>query len=165
MKASVTIDNLGIKDHMRWAQDQQILESAYSTEASVVAPHPEVLGMSMIYTSKFDELFDLQKRNQHFASFSPPEDFHLFRKRFFSYRLFPSIDWEDKEENMGDSDENQDPDLDLIHAITRIKAAGNQASSLFEKDKCAMLGMLESINWINKLIKHINARKLQYQKG
>lgn len=163
MKTSVTIDNLSIKDHLRWAQDQQILESAYSTEASIVAPHPEVLGMSMIYPSKFDELFDLQKRHQHWACFSPPEDFHLFRKRFFSYRLFPSIDWEDNEENPEDSEEQQD--LDLIHAINQIKALGDQASSLFDKDKSAMLGMLESINWINKLIKHVNARKLQYQKG
>ena len=164
MKA-VTIDKLDIKDHMRWAQDQEVLEIAFVTEASVVAPHPEILGMSMIYPSKFEELFELQKKNQHWAAFSPPKNFHLFGKRFFSYRLFPSINWEDEEEG-GEGSENQTgPDQDLIQAVFRIKKLGNQTPYLFEKDKSAMLSLLESIKWINNLLKQITGRKLQYQKG
>src|SRR5438128_1675553 len=141
MKA-VTIDNLDIKDHLRWAKDQEILDVSFSHDAGVVALHPEVMGMSMIYSSKLDELFELQKKNQHFAHFAPPLQFHLFAKRFFSYRLFPSIHWEDEKKEEDEKEESKhgagtelDINHDLIQAIIRIKKLGNQASSLFEKDK------------------------------
>ncbi len=158
---AVTIDNLGIKEHLRWAQDQEVLDSVYVTEASVVAPHPEILGMSVIYPSRFEELFDLQKKNQHWASFSPPKNFHLFGRRFFSHRLFPSIDWEDAKD---DEREEESQGQDLIQALLEIEK-GNQHESLFEKDRATMLGMLQSIKWISQLLKQINGRKLQYQKG
>ena len=162
----VTIDNLDLKDHVRWAQDQIALDTTFFIDASEIAHHPEILGMSMIYPSKFEELFELQRRNQHWAAFTPPDNFQLFRKRFFSYRVFPSIHWEEKEEGEEESDFDEDhPELDLISAVAKIQALGNQTRAVFEKDKNAMLNLLESIQWINKLLKQINARKLQYQKG
>ncbi|MBS0604983.1 MAG: DUF5399 family protein [Verrucomicrobia bacterium] len=164
MKA-VTIDKLNIKDHLRWAQDQEALESIYVTEAQTVAQHPELVGLSMIYPSKFEELFELAKKNQHWACFTPPKNYHVFGKRFFSYRLFPSIHWEDEEEGGEEPSNQEEPNHDLIQAVIRIKKMGSQTSSLFEKDKSAMINLLESIRWINKLLKQINARKLQYQKG
>jgi hypothetical protein len=168
----VTIDNLDIKDHLRWAKDQEILDLSFVSDADVVALHPEFMGMSMIYPSKLDELFELQKKNQHFAHFAPPMQFHLFAKRFFSYRLFPSIHWEnhkngedEEEESKPDSEAELDVNHDLIQAVTRIKHLRSQASSLFEKDKDAILNLLESIKWINDLLQQIHAKKLQYQKG
>jgi len=161
----VTIDKLDMKDHLRWAQDQEILDVAFASESSIVAHHPEILGMSMIYMSKFEELLELQKRNQHWANFSPPKNFQLFRKGFFSHRLFPNIDWKDSDASQSDSDEKDESEVDLITVVERIKDLGSQASILFEKDKDAMINLLESIQWINKLLKQINARKLQYQKG
>ena len=163
----VTIDKLDIKDHLRWAQDQEVLESAYVTEATLIAHHPEILGMSMIYPSKFEELFELQKRNQHWASFSPPPNFQLFRKRFFSHRLFPSIHWEEEEEDTKEweTKEEDEPALNLIHAVGQVSSKETHPSVLFEKDKDTMLNLLESIQWINKLLKQIYGRKLQYQKG
>jgi hypothetical protein len=164
MKA-VTIDNLDIKDHLRWAQDQETLEAIFVKEAQMVAQHPEIVGLSVIYSSKFEDLFELQKRNQHWAAFSPPRNFHVFGNRFFSYRLFPSIHWEDKEESEDEDPEDEEAICsDLIEIIHRVKKTGTQ-SSIFEKDKSAMLNLLESIKWINKLLIQINARKLQYQKG
>ncbi len=40
-----------------------------------------------------------------------------------------------------------------------------QSSVHFEKDKSTLINLLESIAWVNGLLKLINARKLQYQKG
>ncbi|SRR5581483_2990287 len=164
----VTIDKLDIKDHLRWAQDQEILDAALVSEASLVAHHPEILGMSMIYSSKFEELFELQKRNQHWACFSPPENFQLFKTRFFSYRLFPNIHWEGDEDSKSDSEAKEEDgefEIGLISTLVQVKAPGNQFSVLFEKDKDALISLLKSIQWINKLLKQINGRKLQYQKG
>lgn len=160
MKA-VTIDNLDIKDHLRWARDQEILDIDYVAEASIVAPHPEILGLSAIYPSKFDELFELQNRNQHWASFSPPKNYFLFGRRFFSYRLFFSIHWEDEKEFLEDSE----PTCDLIQAVSRLKKTSSQTPLLFEKDKSTVLSLLESIRRITKLLEQIHARLLQYQKG
>jgi hypothetical protein len=159
MKAT-TIDQIPLKDHVRWAQDQQQLDPVFVTEASIVASHPEILGMSLIYPSRLEELLEMQKKNQHWASFSPPKNFHLFGKRFFSHRLFPNIEWEDwKDEEV----EGGEPDL--MQTLMKLKTTGAHNTTLFEKDRCTMLGMLESIQWINKLLKQINALKLQYQKG
>ncbi len=155
-----------MKDHVRWAHDQNHLDTTYVTEAREIAHHPEILGMSIIYPSKLEELFELQKRNQHWAFFTPPDNFQLFRKRFFSYRLFPSIHWEEKEEGEEENaSEEEDPNLNLISAIMKIQAPETKAAKLFAKDKDTMLNLLESIQWINRLIKHIHARKMQYQKG
>lgn len=167
MKA-VTIDHLDIKDHVRWAQDQKDYDISLIKESQLVAHHPEILGTSVIYPSKFDELFELQKKNLPWATFVPPKNFHTFSKRFFSYRLFPSIYWEEKEdeeEKENDSSEEEDVHQDLIQEVMRIKKNENQTHSLFEKDKNTILNLLESIKWINHLLNQINARKLQYQKG
>ncbi len=169
----VTIDNLDIKDHLRWAKDQEILNASLIEDTSIIAMHSEVMGMSLIYPSKLDELFDLQNKNQHFANFAPPAQFHLFAKRFFSHRLFPGIHWEDADEQQEEEYTDQKESLetalkanrDLIQAVTRLKKETNSTSSLFEKDKDAILHLLESIRWIEGLLKQIHGKKLQYQKG
>ncbi len=163
MKA-VTIDQLDIKEHVRWAHDQDALDVTFVTESQLIAAHPEIMGTSVIYPSKFDELFELQKKNLPWACFSAPIKFQTFSKRFFSYRLFPNIYWDDKE----DTEEKEDdgtPSDNLIVEVLKVEKMGDQPSSLFEKDKTAILNMLESIRWVNELLKQISARKLQYQKG
>ncbi|MGC1879299.1 MAG: DUF5399 family protein [Rhabdochlamydiaceae bacterium] len=165
MKA-VTIDQLDIKDHVRWAQDQEDYDISFVNESHLVAHFPEILGTSVIYPSKFEELFELQKRNLPWAAFAPPKNFYLFSKRFFSYRLFPNLDWEnEKGEEEGKKDSSEEEDFALIQEVTRIKKFANQTQPLFDKDRGTILNLLESIKWINHLLKQINARKLQYQKG
>lgn len=163
MKA-VTIDRLDLKDHVRWAQDQQEYDISFVNESHLVAPHPEILGTSIIYPSKFEELFELQKKNLPWAFFSLPGNFHLFSKRFFSFRLFPSIYWEDSEDEEQSDDEEEETD-DLIREVLKVKKLPQQPQSLFEKDKTAILNLLEAVKGIDKMLRQINARKLQYQKG
>ena len=165
MKA-VTIDQLDIKDHVRWAQDQNEYDVSFVNESHLVAPHPEILGTSVIYASKFEELFELQKKNITWANFVQPKNFHLFSRRFFSYRLFPSIYWEDYEEDEDeDSSDKESVSDDLIHEVLKVKKIPHQTQSLFEKDKTSILNLLESIKGIDTMLRQINARKLQYQKG
>jgi hypothetical protein len=164
MKA-VTIDQLDIKEHVRWAQDQNAFDVTLVTESHLVAPHPEIMGMSIIYPSKFEELFELQKKNVSWACFSPPTNFQAFNKRFFSYRLFTNIHWEDEEEGEEKEEDKDSPSDNLIVEVLKVEKMGDQPSSLFEKDKTAILNLLESIRWVNDLLKQISARKLQYQKG
>jgi hypothetical protein len=162
---AVTIDRLDIKDHVRWAQDQNEYDVSFVNESHLVAPHPEILGTSIIYPSKFEELFELQKKNVHWAAFTQPWNFHMFGRRFFSYRLFPSISWEDyDEEEQGDSEE-ESPSEDLIQEVLKVEKLPDQTHSIFEKDKSTILSLLEEIKGIDRMLRQINARKLQYQKG
>jgi len=161
---AVTIDQLDIKDHVRWAQDQESYDVSLLKESQLVASHPEILGTSVIYPSKFEELFELQKINLSWASFSPPKNFHMFSKRFFSYRIFPHIDFEEELRNK--TDENEiDANYGLIQEIHALAKTKEQHLPSFENDKSTILHLLESIKWLNQLLKQINARKLQYQKG
>lgn len=158
MKPSVTIDQLDLKDHVRWAKDQSAFDVALIKESDIVAHHPEILGTSAIYPSKLEELFEMQKKNLPWAAFEPPKNFHMFSRRFFSYRLFPNIYWEEE-----GRDDEEDSHQNLKQQV--IDLQNPDAQAIFEKDKTAMLNLLDSIEWINHLLKQINARKLQYQKG
>ncbi|MBI2812299.1 MAG: DUF5399 family protein [Candidatus Melainabacteria bacterium] len=159
----VTIDKLDIKEHVRWAQDQIDLDIAFVKESNMVGSQSEIMGTSLIYSSKLEELFELQKRNLPWACFAPPVNFQMFGKRFFSYRLFPSIHWEDEKEQDDEKKEEKNPSDDLVQNV--MKVTKDDFDPGFEEDKSCMLGLLEEIKWINELLKQINARKLQYQKG
>lgn len=170
MKA-VTIDRLDIKDHVRWAQDQKDYDISFVNESHLVAQHPEILGTSVIYSSKFEELFELQKKNLSWAFFVQPNNFHLFSRRFFSYRLFPSIyldefeEGEDEEGKEGEEDSEKEKTENLIEEVLKVEKGSQQTHSLFEKDKSSILNLLETIKGIDRMLQLINARKLQYQKG
>ena len=164
MKA-VTIDQLDIKEHVRWAQDQLDFDIALIKDTHVIAHHPEIIGTSSIYPSKFDELFELQKRNPSWACFSPPHNFHAFNKRVFSHQLFPTLSWDDQEQGEQESSEEDEASDRIVQLVGKLKKLSNQTPAALEKDRSSILGALESIRWINHLLKQIYARKLQYQKG
>lgn len=168
MKA-ITIDNLDLKDHVRWAQDQAVLDPTYLKEAQAIAQHPEYLGMSTIYASQWEALFEWQKRNLHWASFTPPLKYHVASRRLFSFRLFPSIYWSEEEEEESNEDplehQEKEPSANLWKQVANVATFSHQPSVLFEKDKTTILNLLESIKQINGMLAHVSARKLQYQKG
>jgi len=124
----VTIDQLDIKDHVRWAQDQEGYDISFVKESHIIAQHPEILGTSVIYPSKFEELFELQRRNLPWANFSPPRNFHMFNKRLFSYRLFPNIYWDDNENEEESSEEEML--LPLLLIICFISVLKNSFSKI-----------------------------------
>jgi len=171
----VTIDKFDIKVHERYAQDQLILDldPTFLKEASQIPPHSQITGTSSIYSSKWEELFELQLRNVPWAFFSPPPLYHVHAKRFFSYRLIPSLDF--NEDNQKDKEEDQDHEQEednssLAHQeiVSKILYATPQTQKTtthIEKERATLLSLVESIRHLDKLLKHVNSRKLQYQKG
>jgi len=171
----VTIDNLDIKEHIRWAQDRAVLDATYVQESKEIAAHPEITGTSVIFSSQLEELFAWEKGMLPWANFFPPHNLSLFHKRLFSYRLFPHISSEEDKEDQEDESEQQKQDeteekalrraKDLIHQVLSIQKSYHQSHALFEKDKSSILSLLESIRFIDDMLAQISSRKLQYQKG
>lgn len=169
----VTIDNLDIKEHIRWAQDRKILDATIVQESQHIAPYPDISGMSAIFSSQLEELFDLEIGMHPWANFAPPQNAFLFAKRFFSHRLFPNIHWKEQDEEESEEEEEREEEEegqknsseDLIQVILSVQQFTDQSFSLFEKDKNTILSLLESIRSIDDMLAQIYGRRLQYQKG
>ncbi len=168
MKA-VTIDKLDLKDHVRWAQDQQIHDPSFVKDAEAISTQSEVMGVSVIYPSQLDELFEWQKGSHHWASFAPPGNIPFLPKRLFSFRLFPNSHFasaEDAEEqDLGEQEGERDDQKDLIQEICTMESSQGKQNPAFEKEKSALVNLLQTIKGIDGMLAQITSRKLQYQKG
>lgn len=164
MNNAVTIDRLDIKSHTRYAQDQQKLDTKYTHESSLIHPHSEITGTSTIYTSSWELLFETQKKNLPWASFLPPRSYALQSKRFFSYRIIPSMDVgsEDDEE---DEEQKEGREQELIEKLLSAVKEEKHNKASFEGEQKILLNLFNSMRHLNQLLAQINARKLQYQKG
>ena len=91
--APVTFDSIDISVHQRYAKDQALLDPTFLAETQLVAHHPEITSISRIYSSKWEELFELYKRSSSWAFFCPPSQYLSQSKRFFSHCLLPTISW------------------------------------------------------------------------
>lgn len=171
----VTIDKLDIKNHERYAKDQQALDTKYITESTAIGNYFEIVGTSTIFASNFENLFELQNRNIPWAVFTPPDRYHLQTNRFFSYQILPSIYVSDEfdeqsEQEKEDEDENENKQkeryrVQFIQKINAAKKGRKQNLSHFESEKSTILSLLESIRHLDKILGQINSRKRQYQKG
>jgi hypothetical protein len=167
MAEAVTIDNYNVKIHQRWATDQESYDASFVKDANAIPPHLEVAAREISIASKFDELFETHHHRHPFASFSPPPRYQLMRNRFFSIAIAPEFDWaQDADEE--DEEEQRKQERRQAEAYKKKIAAKQTRSSplaLFEKDKLALLNLIDEIQSLNGFLREVYARKLQYQKG
>jgi len=157
----VTIDKLNLEDHVRWAKDQTV-DVTFVRQVGAIPTYPDIAGKSAIYASQLEALFDWDKGIHAWAHFVPPDSVLLFSRRFFSFRLFPNIHWEDT----GDEEEREEDkkeDKDLIQELLCVHKI--ERSPAFEREKDQLLSLLEAIRHIDSMLAQISGRKLQYQKG
>lgn len=103
----VTIDQLDIKIHERYAKDQQQLDTKYIKESTAIAAYSEIVGTSSIYPSNWEILFELQIKNISWAAFCPPLRYTLQSNRFFSYQILPTIYLRDELDEEEESEEEE----------------------------------------------------------
>jgi hypothetical protein len=175
----VTFDSIDIAVHNRWAEDQAKLDPTFILEPRIVAPHSEITGCSSIFSSKWEELFDIHKRSNSWAHFSPPTTYFHQSNRFFSYCLLPDLYWgSDQDEDIDlekpltlpsifSDEKKKRPSKKEIFSLTALIKKEDLGDSLvaFEKDKNAILSLIDSIEKLNKLLAMVQSRKAQYQKG
>ena len=152
---TVTIDNINIQTHKRWAEDQAHIDPSFLEESAKVSPLTEVTGTSSIFTSRWAALFGLDIRHLPWAGFFAPAKFNTQTKRFFSYRIIPSLTF---------PLENQEEDEEEKDRKKRLKAF-LQAQKGGTTDKEILTDLLDTIFTLDDLLGKILVKKLQYHKG
>lgn len=168
MMKATTIDNLDVKIHERYAQDQQIYDRSFVTDSSLVSPHADIAATSAIYASQWEALFEASVKNLSWAHFTPPSMYYRMRNRFFSYSILPFIDIHrdrEREKEEEQESEEQARESALLKKALSAKKGKNQDTSIFERDKSAIVNLLQTVEHLDEILGQINARKLQYQKG
>ncbi len=171
MPNAVTIDRYDIKTHIRYATDQEALDTKYIDEASLIPPHFEIPGSHATYSSKLDELFETPLGHHPWAAFAPPPEFFSMRNRFFTYVLSDNFDWadsseeEDNEEDANQQKREEKQQIEKYKQTIRSKNTKLIPLAVFERDRSALLNLLDSIKQLNGFLRELHARKLQYQKG
>jgi hypothetical protein len=168
--SSVTIDQIGLKSHQRYAQDQAMADPAFMQDSHLVAPLSEINGTSMIYASQWETLFNLNIRNLPWANFLTPPKYRSHGKRFFSHRILPTIyselpkDEDQEREDDQESEGKKNYMAMIDEVLCKVKDRGSSSESCL-KESVTLVNLLESIASLNEMLDHIQSRRLQYQKG
>lgn len=167
MASSVTIADYDLSVHARYAKDIANLERQYIEGAEQIPAHIEVIRTKEAISSKWDDLFKTSANITPFANFSPPPLWEKTRNRFFSHVLSNKFDWADEQEEEEQEEQNK-KEKNFIRAmkeLIREKESALTPFALFERDRESILALLDSIELLNGYLRHIMARRLQYQKG
>ena len=167
MAEALTIDNYGVNIHERYAQDCATLDTTYTKDANLIPAHFETAAREATITTKWEELFETHLHRHAFATFAPPPRYAMMRNRFFSYAISPEFDWvEDAdEENEEEQRKEEKKRAEEYKKKIQAKQSKEMPVALFERDRTALLKMIDSIQLLNGFLREVHARKLQYQKG
>ena len=157
----ITIDQLGIEIHERWASDQEQLDAKYIQESNLIHDHSEIAGTSSIYSSKWAELMEIEHTYITWAAFVPPPDYEKQCNRFFSFDITPKFRWLEDEEK----EENHNRQFEERKKRVKMKKPRAMHKTLVQRDQSALISLLDSMKSIHDLLREIQSKKLQYQKG
>ncbi len=158
---AVTIDNLDIKIHTRYAQDQQILDPQFIEEMQLAPALSVIDSYSINYALEFERLFDLHIRNLPWASFAPPLRPSKQKNRYFTHRLVLGILGTECDEE----EESEDEADNLIKKAASARKKKFHSMTAFESERTTIINMLSSIKQLNDILGECNSKRLQYQKG
>ncbi len=170
MKTSpVTVDSIDISVHQRYANDQALLDPIFLYETPIVAAHPEIVSISSIYASKWEELFEVHRRSSPWASFCPPKLYAYQSKRFFSYCLLPTISYNPVGENTEKSalpslyEKRLAPKGSKEEILEKISQASSDHIDL-QEEGMTLSALIDTIVDIDKMLAMIHGNKAK-QKG
>lgn len=153
---TVTIDNISIQSHRRYAQDQRSLDPLLLKESKEVFSHPEITGTTRIFGSHWAALFGIDLLHPSWARFSPPPRYNRQAKRFFSYKIIPELHFPN--EAFDDDDKNEKRKREQMKQYILKQDADR-------RDKSILIDFLETLHNLDDQLGQILAKKLQYHKG
>lgn len=167
-----TIDNLGVETSVRWATDQEFLDSSLVKESPLVAKQTTVDVYTPFFKSEFDLIFETKKRHQQWAAFFAPPGYTTQKMRLFLHQVIPSLGTEDFQQAQMQKIRDRREGNKKKRADK--KAAGEASEYAWEdereeeeegKESKTLLHLMEYIMELDELLNAINARRSQYSKG
>lgn len=161
-----TIDDLGIENYSRYAQDRAALDEKIIPESRFVPYQAEVDVTIPSYGSEFDQLLETNLRNQTWADFIAPALFHEQKKRLFRFQIIPSLGSEEKKESQLQRVKEraaQDEERKQKHPPKSWEEERDYDEE--KKEKEILLKLLKKVGELEKDLIDINSRRHQYQKG
>jgi hypothetical protein len=165
MAGPLTIDNYDVAVHERWAKDQEVLEPLLIQESGSIPAHFDIAALEKSLLTKWEQLFELDSQRHAFAHFAPPPKYTIMRNRFFSHAISEQFDWAEEEDDEEEQKREDERRAKQLKELIKETKAGSMPKPLFEKERKALVGMIDSIHLLNGLMREIHAKKLQYQKG
>jgi hypothetical protein len=156
-----TIDNMGIETSSRYARDKTALDSKLIEDARFIPLKTEVSVVKPYVSTEF-ELYLAPDKLTLWASFSPPPEFLSSGRALFSYQLIPSLGGYEKQEDDTDKLEALE---DTINKSFQERKHDGQEQHEEEKERKALLMLLQTIGKLDRALTLINARRNQYQRG
>ncbi len=160
-----TIDNLGVESSIRYAKDQEALDTRLIQDSRFIPQKTEVSVLKPYVPSELEQYFAPGKITI-WASFSPPPDYLLQGKPLFSYQLIPSLGSYEKQE--ADSDKLESLESALGKPFSRKQKKGEdqeKEKEEEERERQILLALLKCIGTLDKTLTLINSRRNQYQRG
>lgn len=155
-----TIDNLGIETSSRYARDRATLDTKLIEESRFIPPKTEVSVLKPYLPTDFEEYLSPSKLII-WASFEPPPEY-VSNKGLFSYQLIPSLGGYEKQEADTEKLEMLE---DVINKKFKEGKRDQQEQQEEEKERKTILGLLKTIERLDRNLLFINGRRNQYQRG
>lgn len=158
-----TIDNLGIDSSIRYAKDQEALDTRLIQESRFIPQKTEVSVVKPYVPTEFDQ-FVYSGKVTIWASFSPPPDYFLQGRPLFSYQLIPSLGGTEKQE--ADTDKLESLEDSLSKPFKEgDKERDQDEQDKEEKERQVLIALMKCIGLLDKALILINSRRNQYQRG
>lgn len=158
----LTIDNMGIGTSSRYARDKAALDTRLIEESRYIPQKTEVSVVKPYLPTEFEEYL-LPGKLTIWASFSPPPEYLSYGRPIFSYQLIPSLGGYEKQEADSDKLEALEDTLNKSFKDRKGDQQGQQQEE--EKERKTLIGLLQTINKLDRTLTLINARRNQYQRG
>jgi hypothetical protein len=134
-------------------------------ESGNIPPHSDVAALEKSLLTNWEQLFQLDSQRHSFAQFAPPPKYTIMRNRFFSRAICEQFDWAEDEDSEEKQKRKEEQRAKQLKELIEETQSGSMHRPLFEKERKAIVGMIDLIHLLNGLIREIHGRKLQNQKG
>lgn len=166
-----TINDLGLEPSFQYARHQEQLDLELLRDSSYVSKQSQVDVTSPFYSSEYELLFEVDRRNKNWADFFSPPYYNDQKKRIFTFQIAPSLGSDEAlqvyVEKIHEKVERDKKDQDQKKKRQRPENEWEEDISIHEEEKESkiLLKLLENIGILDKILIEINSKRNQYQRG
>ncbi len=159
-----TIDNLGVENYNRYAEDQALFDRSLITDSAKVFPQAAVDIAMPSFRTQFRLLMGMTALHPQWAAFAAPEMFEGARKNIFTTQLLPFMGSEDKKTDQKERIKKRRKQEREKHRGAR-SWHGEQEERDEESEEQALLMLFTCIERLNADMIEALAKMKQFQKG